>query len=131
MTSVGGSNPTTGAGDPAIAALTQALQAALQAQRSSTASASAQAPTKPNLGGLLPFGTDPAVPWVGGKPKSDWSGLDASVTSPLHSGQYRATSLGGSQKTHAYRTRGLEAKFKRNDNLRNFENRVWTHLVSN
>ena len=131
MTSVGGSNPTTGAGDPAIAALTQALQAALQAQRSSTASASAQAPTKPNLGGLLPFGTDPAVPWVGGKPKSDWSGLDASVTSPLHPGQYRATSLGGSQKTHAYRTRGLEAKFKRNDNLRNFENRVWTHLVTN
>ena len=71
---------------------------------------------------------------VGGKPKSDWSGLDTSVRGATGTvGKrsalcYRPLILTNDQKGQISRSKGLSAIFKQGDSIRDFQNNVWDHL---
>jgi hypothetical protein len=114
-----------------IAALTQALQAASVGSQQTASHPSPFLPPTPVMGGVSKVNAIEQVAWTGGKPLADWSGLDPkSPTSPVSPNQYRSASVSTSQKSHYYRTTGLDDKFKEKDDLPLFEHKVWKHLCN-
>jgi len=95
---------------------------------SDVSSLSAYKPDKPKFGGLKRVGTDSWAAWTGGKPKSDWKGLETPNPDTIGPNQYRTTSIGGSAKSQAYRIKGLEHKFTRTSDLHVFQIKVMKHL---
>ena len=88
-------------------------------------------PTKPKMGGLIQTGREDWTPWVGGKPKSDWTALAESSPMFIDPRQYRPTSAGSAQKSKAYRMVPVEPKLSKGSNLldflKNFQKRLETH----
>ena len=87
-------------------------------------------PPKPRMGGLSNLGGND-VPWTGGKPNMNWSGLDPSALK-THStpNQLRSTRTSDSQKSYNFRKEGLKNKFIENkSDLMDFKDRVNDHLV--
>ena len=83
------------------------------------------------MGDLVKLSKDEWVPWTGGKPNYDWTGLDLAEalsenTSPNQlCGDYAAAA----QKGYNYRRTGLTVVFKKNDDLQVFAKNVWNHLL--
>ena len=91
-------------------------------------------PPKPTMGGVADLGDGTWSAWTGGKPKTDWSGLDPSAetenTSPH---QLRPASASASQKGYTYRCYGGKSnrqQFKPGSDLVAFQLSVWAHLKS-
>ena len=85
---------------------------------------------KPRMGRLSNRGGN-HVPWTGGKPNMNWSGLDPSALK-THStpNQLRSTRTSDSQKSYNFRKEGLKNKFIENkSDLMDFKDRVNDHLV--
>ena len=84
-------------------------------------------PTKPKMGDLQQMGGTDHVPWVGGKPKTDWSALGKTpnIVKPT---MLCLTLAGSSQKSQAYRIAGLEDKFGHGSNLLEFQSNVMKHF---
>ena len=73
------------------------------------------------MGDLIQVGATEWCAWTGGKPKHDWSALDASAPTDLKDpNQMRPASPGSAQKSSMYREVGLEQKFSRNANFQDF-----------
>ena len=64
-------------------------------------------PDEPVMGGLVQTGREDWTPWVGGKPKADWSGLD-DTTPDIDPNQFRPTSAGSAQKSKKYRVDAID-----------------------
>lgn len=84
-------------------------------------------PNEPKMGGLQQTGGTDYVPWVGGKPKHDWSDL-ASAPSIIHPTMLRPTSAGSSQKSQAYRVQGMTEKYGHGNDLLEFQAEVIRHF---
>ena len=66
---------------------------------------------------------------VGGKPLPDWSGLDpTSIRRNITSMHYRPINPANGSKGYANRIKGLEPKFKKGDDISEFQLNVWEHL---
>jgi hypothetical protein len=88
-------------------------------------------PTKPIMGDLVKLSKDEWVPWTGGKPNYDWTGLDLAEalsenTSP---NQLCEDYAAASQKCYNYCPTGLTVVFKKNDVLQVFAKNFWDHLL--
>ena len=90
-------------------------------------SASTFKPKEPERGGLVQVGTDTWIPWSGGKPTADWSGLE-NTNPAVQPNWYRPTTVSGLTKTQYYRTEGLEVKFTRDSDLISFQWQVMDKL---
>ena len=86
------------------------------------------APEKPKFGGLRETGTNTLTPWVGGKPKADFTELEEASPTFIQATQYRPTSITARTKGQHYRTTGLEPKFKRDGDIQAFQRLVMDHL---
>ena len=86
-------------------------------------------PDTPKYGGLTQSGPDYWVPWTGGKPKEDWSGLEKPDPVTTNPNQYRVTSITSSAKSRVYRIKGLEHKLSRTGDLQLFQRKIMDHLV--
>ena len=86
-------------------------------------------PAVPVLGGIQEVGTDLFAAWTGGKPKSDWLGLEDPTPSIIGPNQYRGTSISSQAKSRSYRVQGLETKFSKDSDLATFEKKVTKHLI--
>ena len=78
-------------------------------------------PDKPKMGGLVRTGREDWTPWVGGKPKIDWSGLADSKDQYIDPRQYRPTSAGSAQKSKGYRMVAVEPQLSKGSNLLDFQ----------
>lgn len=86
-------------------------------------------PAKPKMGDIIQVSTSEWCAWTGGKPKSDWSGLDdKAAASPSDDYQLRPSSPGSSQKSTKVRETGLDTKFGRNSHLLDFVDVVKAYL---
>ena len=86
-------------------------------------------PKKAKFGGLKAQENGTAARWSGGKPLSDWSGLED--PNPLvRINQYRSGTISHQAKSHQLRTQGLETKFTRTSDLLTFQKNVFKHLVN-
>ena len=65
----------------------------------------------------------------GGKPKPDWSGLQANQTTSVSDLCYRTLDPVAGQKGAVIRTTGLEKKFETKASLSDFLGDIWEHLV--
>ena len=66
---------------------------------------------------------------VGGKPLPDWSGLDPSaIRRNITSMHYRPINPANGSKGYTNRINGLESKFKKGDDISEFQLTVWEHL---
>ena len=66
---------------------------------------------------------------VGGKPLPDWSGLDPSaIRRNITSMHYRPINPANGSKGYTNRIKGLEPKFKKGDDITEFQLNVWEHL---
>ena len=83
------------------------------------------------MGGLLEVAKDTYVPWTGGEPKSDWSGLERPNPNYVEPKQHRPTSITSAAKSQHYRTQGIDPKFGRDKDLLTFERKVEKHLTDN
>ena len=66
---------------------------------------------------------------MGGKPNSDWTGLDGDqtfVTTPFH---FRRPEMTSDSKGYLLRSTGLTTKFGKADDVLDFEQHVWNHLT--
>ena len=107
----------------------QDLVTALQSIAARAPTAAPPAPPAPLMGGLYNLTPTEQVAWCGGLPLRDWTGLAATAaTVPTGPKQYRSTSVSGAQKSHHYRTEGLDPKFERGNDLEVFEHKVLQHL---
>ena len=82
------------------------------------------APTGPKLGGV-----NGTTAWIGGPPKSDWSGT--TLLMPATPYCYRSDDPASQMKAYGRRTDGLETKFKRDDAeypLLSFSNDALAHM---
>ena len=86
------------------------------------------APDEPKFGGLIQTGTDTWSAWIGGKPTSDWSGLENPKPSTIQPNQYRASSVYSQAKGQSYRIQGITTQFTREANLLTFQKKVMKHL---
>ena len=88
-------------------------------------------PDKPDMGGLIQTGKEDWTPWVGGKPKHDWTSLEESSPKFIDPRQCRPTSAGSAQKSKACRVVPVEPKLSKGGNLldflKNFKKRLETH----
>ena len=67
---------------------------------------------------------------LGGKPNSDWSGLQPNQvfrTTPFH---YRRPEMTSDSKGYLIRSTGLTTKFSMSDDVLQFQSSVWHHLIS-
>ena len=83
------------------------------------------------MGGIIQTTEKDFIPWTGGRPLVDWSGLDpTSRMTPKSPNQQRPVSSSAAQKGHIYRQTGITTKkLSRADlDLPHFETRVWRHL---
>lgn len=111
-----------------MTALANALVAALQSNPSGTAPSPVTAPI---MGGVTIQSGNYQVPWTGGKPKPDWSGLDDSAATAARApSQFRSTavSVGSQQKAHAYRVKGMEPKLSAATDLAMFQRKFLVRL---
>jgi hypothetical protein len=83
---------------------------------------------KPKMGGLSQLSKTDWSPWVGGKPKPDWSGLEGDPQSPTTPNQLRPISATASAKGYNIRKLGLATPFERKDNVHEFRRFVWDHF---
>ena len=75
-------------------------------------------PDKPKMGGLVRTGRDDWTPWVGGKPKVDWSGLmEGDKDQYIDPRQFRPTSAGSVQKSKGYQTISVDPRSIRPETL--------------
>ena len=92
--------------------------------------ADADKPNAPTMGGTTQLDKTEWGVWTGETPKPDWSGLDDKVikeyTTPNQLCPIYASSA---QKGYNFRKKGLEIKFKKEDDLHIFQNSVWKHLI--
>ena len=96
---------------------------------STTTSSPAFRPKKPIMGDLQQVSSTDWCAWTGGRPKSDWTGLDPSAPmTPSNAYQYRPGSPGAAQKSTFYREQGLDIKFSKTSNLLEFTDQVKTYL---
>ena len=75
---------------------------------------------------MLKIGKDDYMPWTGGKPKMDWTGLDV-TRSMISALQYRPVGS-SSIKGYTSRTRGLRTKFNKDGELECFVTDVMDHM---
>ena len=66
--------------------------------------------------------------YVGGKPLSDWSGLDPSTESEITPNKHRGESHKEAKQYH-YRTKGFDVKITPKDDIRETSRNVFDHLV--
>jgi hypothetical protein len=66
--------------------------------------------------------------WTGGKPKSDWSGIEDDPQTYASPNQLRPVSANAAQKSYNHRNTGPTDKYKRGDDLADFQTLVWDHL---
>ena len=71
-------------------------------------------PKKPKMGGLTEVATNTWVPWTGGKPKEDWSGLK-DPSPAVEPNWYRPTSVSTATKNQQYRIAGIGELTKSGD----------------
>jgi hypothetical protein len=82
------------------------------------------------MGDLTQLSKDEWAAWTGGKPKSDWTGLDTSAPSEFTTpNQLRPVYASSAQKGYNFRKSGLEDKFDKTDDLLVFQNTIWDHLI--
>ena len=87
-------------------------------------------PTKPTMGNISAMTTREWSAWTGGKPKYDWSGLDASAPSDYTTpNQLHLIHVSLAQKGYNHRCKGIDNKFAKGSNHFNFARLVWKHLV--
>ena len=87
-------------------------------------------PDKPKFGDIVETESDRWVPWVGGAPAADWSGLSDVTPISITATRFRPTRISDSTKCMTYRTKGMETPFKRGDDLLVFSKKVKDHLES-
>ena len=87
-------------------------------------------PDKPKMGGLARTGREDWTPWVGGKPKIDWSQLADSKDLCIDPRQFRPTSAGSAQKSKGYRMIAVEPKLSKGSNLLDFQKIFMKRLES-
>ena len=91
----------------------------------------ANRPTDPIMGRfveLYPPGSGNWVVRMGGKPNSDWTGLESSKytsTTPFH---FRKSEITSDMKGFNVRSAGLTEKFTKVSDLLQFQGRVWKHF---
>ena len=119
------------AANPNLNASTAAILAALGLAPSASKTA-VPTPTVPIMGGIAYSGGYP-VPWTGGKPKSDWSGLDSSNFDQKNPNLLRNS---GEKSSYNYNARrnGLytdepTSKYKKGDDLDYFITKVRAALL--
>ena len=78
-------------------------------------------PKEPKMGGLVQTGREDWTPWVGGKPKSDWSELEVKDPQYIDPRQYRPTSAGSAQKSKSYRMAPMDTKLSKGSDLLDFQ----------
>ena len=106
------------------------------AQTGTTSSGTVQAstarvpfkPETPKFGGIE-RDEEHWIVWTGGKPKSDWSGLEEENPDSITDNQFRGTSVGSRSKRAVYRTQGLETKFTRKSDLQTMAKDIKMHFV--
>ena len=82
-------------------------------------------PCTPKMGGRIITGTAAINCWTGGKPKSDWSGLDAQNLGYSSPNQLRSLDTSTSAKAYNCRKKGPEVEpFKCGDNLVDCKRRI-------
>jgi hypothetical protein len=87
-------------------------------------------PPKPIMGGIHKEYTYHGVnyvPFCGGRPKADWSGLEKPFVGKPKAGHFRTTYVGKQLKEEAARIAPIEPKFAAGDVLYDFSVRVMTH----
>jgi hypothetical protein len=85
----------------------------------------------PIMGGLLALSKTEWAAWTGGKPLSDWSGLEPSARNQhVSPNQLRPALVTSAQKGYNYRRTGLEKElqYTTKTDLSVFQNSVWKHL---
>jgi hypothetical protein len=83
------------------------------------------------MGGLLALSKTEWAAWTGGKPLSDWSGLEPSARNQhVSPNQLRPALVTSAQKGYNYRRTGLEKElqYTTKTDLSVFQNSVWKHL---
>ena len=111
-----------------MTALANALMSAMQ----TTPTTTTPAVPAPIMGGIHERSATDHVPWTGGKPKPDWSGLDDSAdkehSSPT---QYRSVteSVSTLKKSYAYRVKGMESKLTQATDISSFQKQFLERLV--
>ena len=85
-------------------------------------------PKTPKFGGVKEVGTDSWAAWLGGKPKANWTELEDPDPKTIRATQFRSTSISTESKMQHYREKGLEVKFKKDDDLLTFQQDVLDHL---
>ena len=79
-------------------------------------------PDKPKMGGLVRTGREDWTPWVGGKPKVDWTELaEESKDKCMDPRQFRPTSAGSAQKSKGYRMAAVEPLLSKGSNPLDFQ----------
>ena len=82
------------------------------------------------MGDLVQTSKDEYSGWTGGKPKSDWSGLDPKASTEFESpNQLHPMYAKAQMDAYNGRRAGLETKFDAKDDLAVFEEEVWKHLL--
>lgn len=91
-------------------------------------------PADPKMGVWKEAGIAGSNTWnclVGGQPYADWSGLSALQPNRIeHTTRFRPLNPIYDVKGLIARTKGLEQKFKKGDDLIIFQSKVWKHLVA-
>ena len=116
--------------DQLAASIVAALQQAAGAAPAQPATQ--HVPPTPHRGGMHTIHSGEHVAWPGRKPNRRWTMLANPPTagSPLSSPEkYHSSSMGSAQKSRNYCTKGLDPKFKKNDNLQVFRHRIWSHFL--
>jgi hypothetical protein len=81
------------------------------------------------MGDLLQTSKDEWTPWTGGKPKVDWTGLDASAPTMFRSpNQQRSLYTKSATDGYNFRMTGLTTKFGKTDNFKQFSEKVMKHF---
>ena len=65
----------------------------------------------------------------GGKPRSDWSGIEDLNSRSMSDLCFRSLDPVAGQKSTFYRTKPLSTKFEPKHNLTDFQSKIWSHLV--
>ena len=90
-------------------------------------------PTDPTMGAWKEAGMPGSNTWnclVGGTPLADWSGLDQTQANQIaFTTRFRPLDPILDVKGLTSRTKGLESKFKKTDDLVIFQSKIWKHLV--
>ena len=90
-------------------------------------------PINPKMGIWKEAGMTGSDTWnclVGGTPLSDWSGLDTNQPNRIeYTTRFRPLNPIFDVKGLRSRTKGIDQKFKKNDDLLIFQSKIWKHLV--